>query len=80
MKVTAISPHREGNTYHALARIGGCLGKNGIDFEIIHVGAATVRGCIACGECGKRRNGRCVFDDDPVNESLSKMSESGRRS
>lgn len=78
MKVTAIngSPHREGNTYHALARIGERLGEEGIDFKIINVGAATIRGCIACGECGKRRNGRCVFDDDPVNESLRAMSES----
>jgi len=78
MKVTAIngSPHREGNTYHALARIGKRLGEEGIDFEILHIGNKAIRGCVDCGGCGKRRDGRCVFDDDPVNESLRVMSES----
>ena len=78
MKVTAIngSPHKEGNTYHALARIGERFKESGIEFEIIQVGDKAIRGCIACGTCGKRRDGKCAFGDDPVNESLQKMKDS----
>jgi multimeric flavodoxin WrbA len=77
MRVTAIngSPHKEGNCYHALARMGTMLGREGIDFEIIQVGHKVVRGCTACGDCGKRRDGKCIFDDDPVNECIGRMSE-----
>jgi multimeric flavodoxin WrbA len=78
MRVTAIngSPHKEGNSYHALARIGERLKDNGIDFEILQVGDKVIRGCIACGECGKRRDGGCVFKDDLVNEAVRKMADS----
>ncbi len=39
MKVVAIngSPHKEGNTYHALQLVGSKLKENGINFEILHV-------------------------------------------
>lgn len=78
MKVTAIngSPHKEGNTYHALTRIGENLKACDIDFEIIHIGNKSIRGCIACGECFKRGDGTCVFGDDPVNETVKKMKDS----
>jgi hypothetical protein len=51
MKVVAIngSPHKTGNTYHALKIVGSKLEENGIEFEIIHVGNKAVRGCMACG-------------------------------
>ena len=41
-----------------------------IEAEIIHVGHQDIRGCIACGSCG--RNGKCVFDD-LVNEVAEKL-------
>ena len=44
--------------------------QEGIEAEIIHVGNQAVRGCIACGSCGK--NGKCVFDD-AVNEIAPKF-------
>jgi multimeric flavodoxin WrbA len=45
MKVIAIngSPHKEGNTYHALKIVGSKLEENGIEFEIIHVGNSHER-------------------------------------
>jgi multimeric flavodoxin WrbA len=78
MKVTAIngSPHREGNCFHALARMGEGLKREGIDFEILHVGGAVIRGCTACGDCGRRADGSCIFKDDPVNESIAKLRDS----
>lgn len=77
MKVTAIngSPHKEGNCFHALTRLGSVLKAEGIDFEILHIGGKVIRGCTACGDCGRRADGNCVFGDDAVNESIPRMAE-----
>ena len=78
MKVTAIngSPRSSGNCALALARMGAVLEAQGIGFEVLHVGGSLIRGCRACGQCGARRDGRCVFDGDPVNEALPALRES----
>jgi multimeric flavodoxin WrbA len=75
MKVVAIngSPRKAGNCHHALTRLGEGLAKEGIELSVIHVGNAAIRGCTACGTCGKRADGTCVFADDPVNESVAQM-------
>lgn len=75
MKVVAIngSPHKAGNTYHALKMIGSKLEENGIDFEIIHIGNKAVRGCIACGICSKNKDEKCSITTDPLNEWIQKM-------
>ena len=59
MKVLLIngSPNKEGCTYTALREIVSELEKEGIDTELVHIGAKPVRGCTACGKCG---GGRCV--------------------
>jgi multimeric flavodoxin WrbA len=75
MKVTAIngSPHAEGNSRLALARIGEVLKVQGIGFEIIHVGDKVIRGCMACGVCGQRANGTCAFGSDGVDAAVAAM-------
>jgi multimeric flavodoxin WrbA len=75
MKVIAIngSPRKDGNCGRSLARLGEGLVKEGIGFEVLHVGAEAIRGCTACGSCGKRRDGTCVFADDAVNGGIQKM-------
>lgn len=75
MKVVAIngSPNKDGNTSMALQFVGNVLQKNGIDFEIIHVGHQNIRGCIACGKCRENKNEKCVFDTDIVNAAIQKM-------
>jgi multimeric flavodoxin WrbA len=77
MKVIAIngSPHKEGNTYHALTIVGTQLKRNGIEFDIVHIGHKPVRGCSACGQCFKKRNEQCAMKDDGVNEVIRKMKE-----
>ena len=77
MKVVAFngSPKKEGNTYHALKMVGDELKKNGIDFEIIHVGNKAIRGCIACGQCAKNKNEQCALKTDDVNEWIQVMKE-----
>jgi len=72
MKVLLIngSPKVKGNTALALQEMAAIFAQEGIEAEIIHVGNQAVRGCIACGSCGK--NGKCVFDD-AVNEIAPKF-------
>ncbi|MCI6551978.1 MAG: flavodoxin family protein [Lachnospiraceae bacterium] len=75
MKVLLIngSPNEKGCTYTALGEVAGELEKEGIDTEIFWTGKAPVRGCIGCKGCVGR--GRCVFDDDGVNQILAKAEE-----
>lgn len=63
MKVIAIngSPRKDGNTYLALKTACDALNAEGIETEIINVGALDITGCKACGACGKL--GKCVKDD-----------------
>lgn len=77
MKVIAIngSPKKEGNTYHAIKIVTDELEKEGIGVEILHVGNKQVRGCMACGQCAKNKNEKCVIDTDGVNEWVQKMKE-----
>lgn len=72
MKVLMIngSPHGNGNTYIALHEMEKVFGEAGVETEIVHVGNKAIRGCIACGSCGK--NGKCVFED-LVNETAPKF-------
>jgi multimeric flavodoxin WrbA len=75
MRVIAIngSPHKEGNTYHALSMVGQQLKRNGIEFEIVHIGHKPIRGCSACGICGKNRDEKCAMKDDGVNDAIQQM-------
>lgn len=59
------SPRANGNTAIALAEMEKVFSREGIEAKIIQIGNQAIRGCIACGSCGK--TGRCVFDD-AVNE------------
>jgi multimeric flavodoxin WrbA len=77
MKVIAIngSPRREGNTALALAEMGLVLTGAGIEMDILQVGDKLIRGCMACGACGRNKNERCAFGDagDPVNGAIQSM-------
>lgn len=74
MKVLMIngSPRMDGNTGIALKEMEKVFLQEGIEVETVQVGNQAVRGCVACGYCGK--NGRCVFDDI-VNELAPKFEE-----
>ena len=72
MKVLLLngSPKSNGNTALALKEMEAIFAQEGIETEIIHIGNRAIRGCIACGSCGK--TGKCVFDD-LVNEVAPKF-------
>mgnify|MGYP000817167943 CR=1 FL=1 len=72
MKVLLLngSTRKNGCTYVALSEVAKALNAEGIETEIVQMGAGAVRECIGCNQCvGK---GKCVFADDVVNEWLEK--------
>jgi multimeric flavodoxin WrbA len=75
MKVIAFngSPHGDGTVYAGIRTMGEELEKEGIELELVHVGGKAVRGCVDCGKC--KTLGKCVFDDDLVNECRGKVNE-----
>ncbi len=77
MKVLLIngSPHDKGCTFTALSEIKKTLESENIEAEIFHIGTNAVRGCIGCGGCAKN-DGKCVFNDDVVNEIIEKAKTS----
>lgn len=76
MKVLLVngSANKNGCTFTALSEIAGVLEQEGITAEIIQLGGAPVRDCIGCGKCSQL-GGKCVFDDDIVNELIEKAKE-----
>ena len=72
MKVLILngSPRIDGNTSTAINEMVKIFDAEGVETENILIGNREVRGCIACGSCG--RNGKCVFDDI-VNELSPKF-------
>lgn len=74
MKVLLVngSAIKDGNTFIALSEIAKTLQAEGVEAEIVQIGNKPVRGCIACGTCKAKGNGRCTFDDDVCNRILEK--------
>lgn len=74
MKVLLIngSCNAEGCTFTALCEIQNILKREGIETEIIQLGNNSYRDCTGCGGCRKNGVGKCVFNDDIVNEIIEK--------
>lgn len=78
MKVLLVSasPRRKGNTFIALTEVQKTLEVEGMDTELIEIGAKPIRGCIACNWCKNHLDEhRCVFDDDITNKISTKAME-----
>ena len=75
MKVLLIngSPQAKGCTYTAVRTVADELERNGMETEIVHVGHRDIHGCIGCFKC--REIGKCVFDNDLVNEVAKKFEQ-----
>lgn len=74
MKVLLIngSPRPQGNTFIALSEVASALSAEGIETEIVSIGAKALQGCIACNKCYEL--GRCVFKDELYNRIREKLS------
>ena len=75
MKVVALngSPRLLGNTSNALNVILDELNKDGIETEYIQVYEAHMNPCNHCSSCEMRGDGRCVAEDDGMNDYLDRM-------
>lgn len=75
MRVLAIngSPRKGGNTEILLRKALEPVAVAGHQTEYIQVGGTRIRGCTACGACGRMKNRRCVIDDDIFNLVFAKM-------
>lgn len=75
MKILAIngSPRANGNTRQLIDRCLKPMQEKGYDTEIIQVGGVLLHGCNACRSC--KKTGRCIYNDDPINEWIEKMKE-----
>lgn len=73
MKVLLIngSSRSKGNTFVALSEVAKALEANGIETEIVSIGAKAVQGCIACGRCAEL--GKCAFDDSLYNKVWERL-------
>ncbi|MDR1079770.1 MAG: flavodoxin family protein [Deltaproteobacteria bacterium] len=73
MTVLAVngSPRKGGNTSIMLGWVLEEIEKEGFRTELFQVGGENVRGCRACGGCGKLNEYRCV-QDDAVNVFIKK--------
>ena len=67
------SPHKNGCTYTALEEIAQTLKEEGVDSEIYQIGIKSITPCRGCFACAKL--GRCVINDDDVNNFVEKCKE-----
>ena len=77
MKVVAFngSPRRQGNTAYLINQVLGELKDEGVETEFVQLGGRMIRGCRACGQCRKHKDGHCANDKDIVNKCIDKMRE-----
>lgn len=75
MKVIALngSSNPGGNTAAALSRVCAVLEKQGIETERVEIGRKPMHGCIACRQCGVRRDRRCALDGDLLNSVIDRL-------
>ncbi|MEG1850023.1 MAG: flavodoxin family protein, partial [Oscillospiraceae bacterium] len=73
MKVLLIngSPHAHGCTYTALCEVDKALRAQGVETELVGIGAGAIAGCNACGFC--KTHGKCVIEGDAVNALAEKF-------
>ncbi|MBN2211095.1 MAG: flavodoxin family protein [Sedimentisphaerales bacterium] len=76
MNILAIngSGRRDGNTAILLNTALEELRAEGFKTEMVQLAGQAIRGCTACGWCREHsEEQRCVIDNDPVNECITKM-------
>ena len=75
MKVLMLngSGNANGSTRAGLDIMAEVFAANGVDCEIVCIGAKPVRDCLGCNKCAEM--GKCVFQDDGVNEFVEKATE-----
>ena len=75
MKVVAFngSARRDGNSAILVRQVFAELEKAGIKTELVQLAGEHPRGCIACYQCFKTKDGNCAVKDDCINDCIAKM-------
>lgn len=75
MKVVAFcgSARKNGNTYTLLQEVLKPISAAGVETELVQLAGRKVNGCRACFGCFEKKDHRCVFDDDVINDCIAKM-------
>ena len=77
MKVVAFngSARKNGNTALMINTIFEELEQEGIQTEMVQLSGEHPHGCIACYQCFKLKNKKCIVDIDCINSCVQKMDE-----
>lgn len=67
------SARKNGNTAIMIAAVFKELEKEGIAAEMVQLAGEHPHGCIACYQCFKNKNRRCIVDVDCINTCIEKM-------
>ncbi len=67
------SPRKGGNTETLLKAALKEIEAEGIQTELVQIGAESIRGCIACYGCFERKDCKCVMSNDVLNDCVFKM-------
>ncbi|MDR2549283.1 MAG: flavodoxin family protein [Desulfobulbus sp.] len=67
------SARKNGNTAMMIGYLFEELEKEGISTELVQLSGEHPHGCIACYQCFKNKNRRCVVTDDCINSCIEKM-------
>ena len=67
------SPRKKGNTFHCLRVVQEELESNGIECELVWIGAEKLNGCLACLRCSETLDKKCNQTEDKMNEYIAKM-------
>jgi multimeric flavodoxin WrbA len=75
MKVVAFngSARKGGNTEQLVKYVFEELEKQDIETELVNLAGLHPHGCIACYQCFKKKNRRCIVDADCINDCIEKM-------
>jgi len=75
MKAVAFcgSARKNGNTTLLLNTVLEPLAAMSVETELVELAGQEIPGCRACFGCFKKKNERCVFENDVVNDCIEKM-------
>ena len=73
MKVLGIngSPRKQGNTAAMIHTVFEELESEGIATELYQLGGTVLRGCTGCRTCLERKDEKCVYGDDGMNDVIA---------
>ena len=69
------SARKNGNTAMMINYMFEELTREGIETEMVQLSGEHPHGCIACYQCFKKKDGRCIVDLDCINSCVEKMVE-----